>query len=179
MAEAGGWKQGLCNCCGDCGICEESSFLNLKSLFKQIWILKFKKYLFLSTSGDKRFCPGCCASFCNPCLTYTTANDLGKVILFLISPNPMSREVWTILSCNRVSFYSLSYFNKPDITKSFDNFILQSGILYMLLGCIMPCIPALLLRQEARERYNTCLKPSLTNSHKNCNIIPICTFPHG
>ena len=120
MAEAGGWKQGLCNCCGDCGICEE-----LPSSF-----LKFKKYLFSSTSGDKRFYPGCCASFCNPCLTYTTANDLGKVILFLISPNPMSREVLTILSCNRVSFYSLSYFNKPDITKSFDNFVLQSGILH-------------------------------------------------
>ena len=32
MAEAGGWKQGICNCCGDCGICEESllSFFNLK-----------------------------------------------------------------------------------------------------------------------------------------------------
>merc|ERR1712083_958923 len=47
---------------------------------------------------------GCC---CNPCITYQTAEDLGK-----------------------------------------------SGILYALLGCFMPCIPALLLRQEARERYN-------------------------
>ena len=31
MAEAGGWKQGLCNCCGDCGICEESLFIFFKS----------------------------------------------------------------------------------------------------------------------------------------------------
>ena len=45
--------------------------------------------------------------FCFPCLTYGTANDLGK-----------------------------------------------SGMLYCLLGCLMPCIPTLLLRQEARERYN-------------------------
>eukprot|EP00090_Calanus_glacialis_P004890 TRINITY_DN13678_c0_g1_i1.p1 TRINITY_DN13678_c0_g1~~TRINITY_DN13678_c0_g1_i1.p1 ORF type:complete len:104 (+),score=18.31 TRINITY_DN13678_c0_g1_i1:48-359(+) len=64
------WKQGLCGCFSDMGIC----------------------------------CCGCC---CNPCLTYQTANDLGK-----------------------------------------------SGLLYMLLGCIMPCIPAMLLRQQARERYN-------------------------
>jgi len=70
MSEGNAWKQSLCNCCGDCGIC-------------------------------------CCASFCSPCLTYQTANDLGK-----------------------------------------------SGLLYLVLGCIMPCIPALLLRQEARERYN-------------------------
>ena len=30
----------------------------------------------------------------------------------------------------------------------------KSGLLYCLLGCFMPCIPTLLLRQEARERYN-------------------------
>ena len=30
----------------------------------------------------------------------------------------------------------------------------KPGILCCLLGCIMPCIPTLLLRQEARERYN-------------------------
>ena len=34
----------------------------------------------------------------------------------------------------------------------------QSGVLFMLLGCIMPCIPALLLRQEARERSKKNLK---------------------
>ena len=32
-------------------------------------------------------------------------------------------------------------------------FLLQSGCLYVLLGCILPCVPVLLLRQEARERY--------------------------
>ena len=51
--------------------------------------------------------PGCCGLCCNPCITYQTAEDLGK-----------------------------------------------SGVLYLLLGCIAPCIPALLLRQEARSRYN-------------------------
>ena len=30
----------------------------------------------------------------------------------------------------------------------------KSGILYCLLGCFMPCIPALLLRNEARSQYN-------------------------
>eukprot|EP00092_Neocalanus_flemingeri_P086009 GFUD01108311.1.p1 GENE.GFUD01108311.1~~GFUD01108311.1.p1 ORF type:complete len:104 (-),score=34.36 GFUD01108311.1:232-543(-) len=55
--------------------------------------------------GDCEIC--CCGLCCSPCLTYGTANDLGK-----------------------------------------------SGLLYCLLGCIMPCIPTLLLRQEARERYN-------------------------
>ena len=64
------WKQGLCNCCGDCEEC----------LY---------------------------GSFCCPCLNYENAENLGK-----------------------------------------------SGILYTLLGCIMPCVPTLLLRQEARERYN-------------------------
>jgi len=63
------FKQGLCNCCGDCGICM-------------------------------------CTSFCTPCQTYQTAEDLNK-----------------------------------------------SGMLYCLLGCFMPCIPILLLRGEAREKY--------------------------
>ena len=30
----------------------------------------------------------------------------------------------------------------------------KSGCLYMLLACIFPCVPIMLLRQEARERYN-------------------------
>jgi len=29
----------------------------------------------------------------------------------------------------------------------------KSGILYGLLTCILPCIPILLLRQEARDKY--------------------------
>ena len=82
MAEAGGWKQGLCNCCGDCGICEYS---NLKS-FDRFLVEKKTNYKeaqnVFSTTADEGFFPGCCASFCNPCLTYTTANDLGKVFLF-------------------------------------------------------------------------------------------------
>ena len=30
----------------------------------------------------------------------------------------------------------------------------KSGFLYCMLACIFPCIPIMLLRQEARERYN-------------------------
>merc|ERR1712032_1361166 len=30
----------------------------------------------------------------------------------------------------------------------------KSGFLYCLLACLFPCIPIMLLRQEARERYN-------------------------
>ena len=40
----------------------------------------------------------------------------------------------------------LNYQNAENLNKS--------GILYCLLGCILPCIPIMLLRQEARERYN-------------------------
>jgi len=29
----------------------------------------------------------------------------------------------------------------------------KSGFLCCLLGCLLPCVPALLLRQEARERW--------------------------
>ena len=39
----------------------------------------------------------------------------------------------------------LVYRNAEDLNKS--------GILYCLLGCFMPCIPLLLLRSEAREKY--------------------------
>ena len=55
---------------------------------------------------DCCFEPGiCCCGMCFPsCLTYRSANDLGK-----------------------------------------------SGLLYFLLACCVPCIPTLLLRQEARE----------------------------
>jgi len=30
----------------------------------------------------------------------------------------------------------------------------KNGCLYVLLSCLFPCIPIMLLRQEARERYN-------------------------
>merc|ERR1711983_11517 len=40
----------------------------------------------------------------------------------------------------------LVYRNAEDMNKS--------GILYCLLSCIMPCIPILLLRGEARDKYN-------------------------
>ena len=33
-------------------------------------------------------------------------------------------------------------------------FYLNPGALYCLLACLFPCIPIMLLRQEARERYN-------------------------
>jgi len=29
----------------------------------------------------------------------------------------------------------------------------KSGALYFLLGCVLPCLPVLLLRTEAREKY--------------------------
>ena len=32
--------------------------------------------------------------------------------------------------------------------------IINPGALYCLLACLFPCIPIMLLRQEARERYN-------------------------
>ena len=86
MADQKSWKQGLCNPCGDCGICKLSIEL-------------------ISYDCDQH--QGCCGLFCEPCLVYKNAEGLNK-----------------------------------------------SGVLYCLLGCISPCIPALLLRNEARDQYN-------------------------
>ena len=40
----------------------------------------------------------------------------------------------------------LVYRNAEDLDKS--------GLLCCILGCFFPCVPALLLRGEARDRYN-------------------------
>ena len=40
----------------------------------------------------------------------------------------------------------LVYRNAEDLNKS--------GLLCCILGCFFPCVPALLLRGEARDRYN-------------------------
>ena len=42
----------------------------------------------------------------------------------------------------------------------------KSGVLYCLLGCISPCIPALLLRNEARDQYN--IEVSRYTEYLNC-----------
>ena len=51
-----------------------------------------------------------------------------------------------ICLCGSFCGLCLNYKNAENLGKS--------GILYTLLACIMPCVPLLLLRQEARERYN-------------------------
>jgi len=30
----------------------------------------------------------------------------------------------------------------------------ESGLLYVLLSCITPCVPVMMLRMHAREKYN-------------------------
>ena len=47
--------------------------------------------------------------------------------------------------CTSCCFPCQTYSTAEDLNKS--------GILYCLLGCFMPCIPILLLRGEAREKY--------------------------
>ena len=79
------WKQGLCNCCGDCSVCM-------------------------------------CGTCCEPCLVYRNADSLGK-----------------------------------------------SGLLCCILGCFFPCVPALLLRSEARERYN--IEVSESNNNDDDDVI--------
>ena len=37
----------------------------------------------------------------------------------------------------------------------------KSGLLYTLLFCLIPCVPILLARQEARERYNIEVMPQM------------------
>ena len=51
-----------------------------------------------------------------------------------------------ICMCGSFCGLCLNYRNAENLGKS--------GILYTLLACIVPCVPLLLLRQEARERYN-------------------------
>ena len=48
--------------------------------------------------------------------------------------------------CASFCFWCLNYKTAENLGKS--------GLLYTLLGCIMPCIPIMLARTEARERYN-------------------------
>ena len=35
----------------------------------------------------------------------------------------------------------------------------KSGLLCCVLGCFFPCVPALLLRNEARDKYNIEVRP--------------------
>ena len=67
-----------------------------------------------------------CGTCCGLCQVYQNAENLGK-----------SGE-----SKNPFTLYSSLI---P---------IINSGFLYCMLACIFPCIPIMLLRQEARERYN-------------------------
>ena len=53
---------------------------------------------------------------------------------------------WIFQACAYCCPCCLVYRNAEDMNKS--------GILYCLLSCIMPCIPILLLRGEARDKYN-------------------------
>ena len=63
------------------------------------------------------------------------------------SPASLTRQpmIWARCSLYLLSFHLISC--------STYHFLSQSGCLYVLLGCILPCVPVLLLRQEARERY--------------------------
>ena len=51
-----------------------------------------------------------------------------------------------ICCCGTFCWPCLIYKNAENLGKS--------GIIYTLLGCMVPCVPIMLLRQEARERYN-------------------------
>ena len=52
----------------------------------------------------------------------------------------------------RISAKAVSLKNLSTLFKSDPH--INSGFLYCMLACIFPCIPIMLLRQEARERYN-------------------------
>ena len=62
------------------------------------------------------------------------------------SPASLTRQPMILARC---SLYLLIFSSE----KFNSSFLSQSGCLYVLLGCILPCVPVLLLRQEARERY--------------------------
>ena len=79
--------------------------------------------------------------------------------------------------CGAFCWCCLNYKNAENLNKS--------GVLYTLLGCLAPCIPILLLRQEARSRYNiegdtcgdllatlccgSCVTCQVSQHSQNCN----------
>ena len=56
----------------------------------------------------------------------------------------------------------------PCLTHRTANDMGKSGFLYCLLGCLFPCIPAMLLRKQARERYNIEVGRLNTNIWLSC-----------
>lgn len=133
------WKQNLCNCAGDCEICKgwlQNTTLKWNIpyvLVFYLWSLRsFCKIIFEFVKLIYGL-QGCCVSFCSLCQNYRTAENLGKLTTALEHFNWIRFETFAIILIDILG---------------------KSGLVYTLLFCLFPCIPILLLRQEARERYN-------------------------
>ena len=133
------WKQNLCNCAGDCEICKgwlQNTTLKWNIpyvLVFYLWSLRsFCKIIFEFVKLIYGL-QGCCVSFCSLCQNYRTAENLGKLTTALEHFNWIRFENFAIILIDILG---------------------KSGLVYTLLFCLFPCIPILLLRQEARERYN-------------------------
>ena len=69
-----------------------------------------------------------CGTCCGLCQVYQNAENLGK--------SGESKNHSTLYYSSLIPIF------------------INSGFLYCMLACIIPCIPIMLLRQETRERYN-------------------------
>lgn len=174
------WKQGLLNCFGDCGTCKNylvavvavvvivsCSFLStasaaldhLEQLVRVLgsetvfiedaldigcllvivgWLLDVGVVLVV---GCLCFHPGCLGCWCPCCLVYQNA------------------EVQYSSYCCCFTFEFLCSVPLPDRSDTCSSQGLEKpGIICCLLGCIMPCIPTLLLRSSSS------ISPSLLSS---------------
>ena len=76
-----------------------------------------------------------------------TAVEMWRYVSSIVfGPNQNWDSNYSPGCCASFCFWCLNYKTAENLGKS--------GILYTILGCIVPCIPIMLARTEARERYN-------------------------
>ena len=95
-------------------------------------------------SSKKRECPAVGIKVC------ATAVEILRYVSSILETHKPERKIiescYPPGCCATFCFWCLNYKTAENLGKS--------GVLYTLLACIAPCVPILLLRQEARERYN-------------------------
>ena len=107
---------------------------------------------------------GCLGCWCPCCLVYQNAEVFIQIkqhsimLVLIILTIVLWFMLWYIWFEKPWPHLNLSLFN-PNVAicillLTFFQGLEKPGIICCLLGCIMPCIPTLLLRSEAREKYN-------------------------
>ena len=155
------WKQGLCNCFGDIGTCEYP--LLLSSLFCcchfHDMVQQIEKNLV--SSGENFRLPGllvsllpglpeCWGIYSNQTTQHHVSVDNSDNCAMVYV---MVYMVWETMATSKLSLFNPNVAICILLLKICQG-LEKPGIICCLLGCIMPCIPTLLLRSEAREKYN-------------------------